>query len=106
MVGDYVQLKGKVTGVQEQKVILEGTSGKVTGIRKVVLTSSATCNVRLQDTADSPKSLTAIHELVAGVPLELKWTGVSAPKTNAGKGITLTNSAGNVAFDIEYWLEP
>ena len=106
-VGDYLPLKGKVTGAQNQTVILAGVTDKILGIRKLMITASAATTFRLQDNGAVPKALTAIYELVAGVPLILDYPrSNSAPKTNQGNGITITNSAGNVAFELEYWTEP
>ena len=107
MVGDYVKFQGKFTGAQAQKEIIAATSGKIIGIKKITLTASAVCTIRLQDDGTPNKTLTAIHELIAGVPLELEWNkSDSAAKSGAGKNVNMTTSAGNVAYDGEYWLEP
>ena len=106
-VGDYLPLKGKVTGAQDQVVILAGTAAKIIGIRKIIIGVSDATSVRLQDNGVVPKSLTPIFDLAANAILTMDYPRPSsAPKTNAGNGITITTSAGNVAFDIEYWLEP
>lgn len=106
-IGDYLPLQGKVTGAQAQKSILIGTVNKVIRLKKLIITASAATTFRLQDDGTVPKSLTAIHELIAGVPLVLEFSKTgTAGRTNAGNGITITTSAGNVAFDGEYWLEP
>lgn len=107
MVGDLVKFQGKVTGAQNQKEIIAAVAGKIIGIKWITITASAATTFRLQDNDTSPKPLTAIHELVAGVPLRLEYKkSDSAAKTGIAKNVNMTNSAGNVAFEGEYWLEP
>lgn len=102
--GATLRLSGKVTGAQNQTQILAGVANKVIVIKRVIFSASAATTCRLQDTSSSPRSLTAIHELVAGINEPLNYNGSSI--TAAGQGITISTSAGNVAFDIEYELEP
>jgi hypothetical protein len=93
---------GKLTGAQDQALLVAGTALKVTRIKSIIVTASAATTFRLQDNGTVPKALTAIHEMVAGVPLTLP----GPYNTNPGNGITGSNSAGNVAIEFKYTTEP
>ena len=82
--------------------IIAAVAGKVLAVRKVTITGSAASTVKIQD--DTTTQLSALHEIVAGVPLVLEYT--DGRKTGAGKKLQGVNSAGNVAYEVEYWTEP
>ena len=104
MQGEILRFSGKVTGAASQTLLIPGVAGKIINIKRVLPSASAASTFRLQDDSTVPQALTAIHELVAGINIPLQYDRSS--KTAAGKGVTITTSAGNVAVDIEYWLEP
>ena len=102
--GQTLRKSGKVTGAVNQQSIIDGVANKVINIHRITFSASAATTARLQDDSTVPVALTAIHELIAGINEPLMFSQSS--KTAAGKGVTITTSAGNVAFDIEYNLEP
>ena len=104
MRNEILRFSGKVTGAAAQTLLIPGVANKIINIKRIVASASAATTFRLQDDSTSPLPLTAIHELVAGINEPITYDGSS--KTAAGKGVTITTSAGNVAVDIEYWLEP
>ena len=96
---------GKLSGAQTAQEIVAAVSGKVIAVTKLILTASAATTMVIKD--GDTTGMTATHEMVAGVPLTLDYRKSKVrPTTGAGKNVNITTSAGNIAYEIEYNVEP